>query len=182
MPSPMMEFTMLMLSLTVSSGPAQDSSQYSVVLEAIKRTVNSHWPRRDRMRNSAEITSPCSAQFVEKSADGSTSSTTSVYTLQNGQLITGLGDAGQKKGDTAVVCGGGNVFTLDAKGCTKWEDFFGDWKKEAGECGLKKDGDKEVFWYKGMGGSESTLIVDGDVIWSEQLRDAHATKHPDLAA
>src|SRR5688572_19130553 len=56
------------------------------------------------------VDSPCTAKMVEKAADGSSSSTTSVYTLKDGQLVTGLGDAGQKKGDTAIVCGGGDVF------------------------------------------------------------------------
>jgi hypothetical protein len=31
-------------------------------------------------------------------------------------------------------------------------------------------------------GYESKLLVDGDVIWSEQLKMTHATKQPDLAA
>jgi hypothetical protein len=127
-----------------------------------------------------DVVSPCSAKFVEKSASGS-SSTTSVYTLQNGALITGLGDAGSRKGDQAVVCGGGKIFTLDAKGCTEWEDNFGKLASNPGQCGFRKDGDKEVFFYN-ANGHESVLGVDGDVIWSEQLKSTHATKHPDLAA
>jgi len=128
-----------------------------------------------------ELESPCSAKFVEHGADGSTESTTSVYTLQNGQLITGLGDAGQKKGDQAVVCGGGNVFTVDAKGCTEWEDNFGKLESKPGDCGFAKDGDKDIFRYK-ANGMESKLLVEGDVIWSDQLKMTHATRQPDLAA
>ena len=128
-----------------------------------------------------QLQSPCSAAFLEKGADGSTSSTITVYTLQNGQLITGLGDAGQKKGDTAVVCGGGQVFTFDGKTCTSWEDNFGKLESKPGECGFAKDGDKDVFTYK-ANGMESKLLVDGDVIWSEQLKMTHATKQPDLAS
>jgi hypothetical protein len=128
-----------------------------------------------------ELESPCSAKFVEHGADGSTSSTTAVYTLQDGQLITGLGDAGQKKGDQAVVCGGGKIFTVDAKGCTEWEDNFGKLESKPGDCGFAKDGDKDIFRYK-ADGMESKLLVDGDVIWSEQLKLTHATKQPDLAA
>jgi hypothetical protein len=124
-----------------------------------------------------ELQSPCSAAFVEHGADGSTSSTISVYTLQNGQLITGLGDAGQKKGDQAVVCGGGKIFTVDAKGCTEWEDNFGHLESKPGDCGFTSDG----FRYK-TDGMETKLLVDGDVIWSDQLKMTHATKQPDLAA
>lgn len=129
---------------------------------------------------SLEVTSPCTAKFVEKGSDGSSSSTTSVYTLQDGQLVTGLGDAGQKKGDQAVVCGGGKIFTFDGKACLQWEDNFGRMKSSPGECGFAKDGDKEVFRYKAYG-SETTLLVEGDVIWSEQLKRTHAAKQPDLA-
>jgi hypothetical protein len=127
-----------------------------------------------------ELVSPCSAKITEKSDSGS-SSTTSVYTLQNGQLITGLGDAGSRKGDQAIVCGGGKIFSLDAKGCTMWEDDFGKLSSKPGDCGFRKDGDKEVFFYK-ANDRESTLLVEGDVIWSEQLKATHATKHADLAA
>lgn len=127
-----------------------------------------------------ELRSPCSAAFVERSADG-TSSTISVFTLKDGQLITGLGSAGQKKGEQAVVCGGGKVFTVDAKGCTEWEDRFGRLESKPGDCGFAKDGDKDIFRYN-TSGMESKLLVEGDVIWSEQLAMTHATKHPDLAA
>jgi hypothetical protein len=127
-----------------------------------------------------QIESPCTAKFVERSASGS-SSTTNTYTLQNGVLITGLGNAGSRKGDQAIVCGSGKIYSLDAKGCTEWEDNFGKLQSKPAECGFRKDGDKEVFFYKGMGG-ETTLLVEGDVIWSEQLKAMHAAKHPDLAA
>jgi len=128
-----------------------------------------------------EIESPCTATFTEKTASGS-SGWTSVYTLKNGELITGLGDAGSKKGDKAIVCGGGEIFVFDGKACTDWANHFHRWESKPGECGFKKDDKgKDVFWYK-THGSESTLLVEGDVIWSEQLAHSHATKHPDLAA
>ena len=128
-----------------------------------------------------QLQSPCSAAFVEKSADGSSSSTIAAYTLKDGQLITGLGDAGQRKGSDAVVCGGGKVFTVDAKGCTEWEDNFGRFESKPGDCGFVKDGGKDVFRYM-ANGMETKDLVDGDVIWSEQLSRTHATKQPDLAA
>ena len=92
-----------------------------------------------------------------------------------------LGDAGSRKGDQAVVCGGGEIFTFDGKTCTAWHDDFGKLASEPGECGFRQDGGKDVFWYK-ANGMESVLAVEGDVIWSDQMRDAHASKQPDLAA
>ena len=127
------------------------------------------------------INSPCSATFTEKSADGSSSGTVTTYTIQNGQLITGLGDAGTRKGDSAVACGMGNVYTFDGKACQEWHDDFGELKAEPGECGIRKDGGKDVFWYK-ANGMETVLAIDGDVIWSDQMRDKHAAKAADLAS
>ncbi len=128
-----------------------------------------------------ELQSPCSAKLVELGADGSKSSTISVYTLKDGQLITGMGGAGQRKGDQAVVCHDGLIFTLDANGCTEWEDMFGRFESRPAECGFRKEGDKEVFTHK-THGHESVLFIEGDVIWTEQLQRQHATKHADLAA
>lgn len=126
------------------------------------------------------VTSPCTAEIIEKSASG-TSSTQAVFTLKDGQLITGLGSAGQKKGDQAVVCGDGSIFTLDAKGCTEWDDNFGKLKSKPGECGFAKDGDKDVFKYT-VRGRESVLLVEGDVIWSDQIARTHATKQASFDA
>lgn len=127
------------------------------------------------------IESPCTAGFTEKTADGS-SGWTSVYTLKGDELVTGLGDAGSKKGDKAIVCGGGAIFEFDGKTCTQWDNHFGRWEKSAGDCGFAK-GDKgeDIFRYK-LHDYETKLVVDGDVIWSEQLSRAHAKKFPDLAA
>jgi hypothetical protein len=133
-----------------------------------------------------EVTSPCTASF-ESHSDSNTpgeSGWESVYTIdKDGQLITGLGDAGSRKGDQAVVCGMGEVWVWDGKACTDWANHFGQWESKPGECGFKKDEKgADVFFYKDMSGYETKLIVDGDVIWSEQLSRGHATKHPDLAA
>lgn len=125
--------------------------------------------------------SPCTAGFSAKDASGGSSGWTTVYTLKDGQLITGLGDAGSRKGDKTIVCGGGAVFMLDGSTCTVWENNFKRWESKPGECGYKQDQGKEVFWYK-LHDYESKLLVEGDVIWSEQLSRVHATKHPDLAA
>src|SRR5262249_28730396 len=126
-----------------------------------------------------KVTSPCTATFTEKGADGSSSSTTTTYTIQNGQIITRLGDAGPRKGAGAVACGGGSVFTYDGKACLEWKSDFGDLKSGPGECGIRQEGGKDVFFYKAMD-HESVLAIDGDVIWSDQLKMTHATHQPDL--
>lgn len=127
------------------------------------------------------IESPCTAGFSEKTKDGSSGWTTT-YTLKGDELITGLGDAGSRKGDQAIVCGGGAVFAFDGKTCTQWDNRFGRWEKSAGDCGFAK-GDKgeDIFRYK-LRDYETKLAIEGDVIWSDQLARVHAKKFPDLSA
>jgi hypothetical protein len=62
-----------------------------------------------------------------------------------------------------------------------WEDHFGHLSQKPGDCGFAQDDGKETFRYK-VAGYETKLLVDGDVIWSEQLKMTHAAKQPDLAA
>jgi hypothetical protein len=124
------------------------------------------------------LESPCSAAF--KTANGGFIST---FTLENGQLVTGLGDAGTRKGDKAIVCGGGDVYTVEGATCTRWSNHFDRWESEPGTCGFKQDGGKDVFWYQHKNDNyEYKLQIAGDVIWSEQLAGRHAQKLPDLAA
>jgi hypothetical protein len=130
------------------------------------------------------VASPCEAELIEKS-DGGSSSTTSHYTVKGGQLITGLGDAGSRKGPEAVACVSNSVFTLDAGGkCLEWnESMFkkGTWESKPGTCGWVKDGDKELFAVT-VNGSETRLLVDGDALMSEQLKTTHSEKQLDYAA
>ncbi len=131
------------------------------------------------------LMSPCEAKITEKGADGSSSSTVSHYTLQDGKLVTGLGDAGSRKGAEAVACISNKVFTVDAKGvCTEWSGSMfddGKYEQKPGTCGFKKDGDKEVFAAT-ADGHETTLGVYGDALLSEQLANTHSEKVADFAA
>lgn len=125
------------------------------------------------------IDSPCTAGF----AGGTNGGWQSVYTIKDGQLITGLGDAGQRDGNKALVCGFGSVWSFDGTTCTRWNDHGRRWTSEAGTCGFKQDGGKEIFFYVASNdGYESKLDIDGNTIWSTQLANDHAKKHPDLAA
>ena len=118
------------------------------------------------------LDSPCTAGF-----SGGKGGWESVYTIKDGELITGLGDAGSKQGDKTIVCGGGSVFVLEGTTCTQWDDDFGRWQSKPGVCGYKDGG----FAYT-LNNYESKLLVDGDVIWSEQLKTTHAKRFADLAA
>ena len=131
-----------------------------------------------------KVISPCEAKVTEKGADGSSSSTITHYTLQDGKLVKGLGDAGSKKGDNAIACISNKLFTLDGGKCTEWEaSMFDDGKYEQkpGTCGFKKDGDKETFTAI-TDGHETVLQVMGDALLSEQLAQTHSEKVADFAA
>jgi hypothetical protein len=119
-----------------------------------------------------------------RSASGGSSSTVKHYTINKGAIVTGLGDAGSRKGPEAIACVSDRIVTLDAKGtCTQWkEDMMGNgWKPGPGTCAFVKDGDKELFSVT-LDGSERRLVVDGDALMSEQLARTHSEKVADFAA
>ena len=130
------------------------------------------------------VISPCEVKVIEKS-DGGSSSVTHHYTLQDGKLVTGLGNAGSRKGPEAIACVSNKIFTVDAKGtCTEWTPPMfdnGKYEQKPGTCGFKKEGDKEVFAVTNDG-SESTLEVHGDALMSQQLAQTHSEKVADYAA
>jgi len=131
------------------------------------------------------VQSPCEVKITERGSDGSSSSTTHHFTMKDGAVAVGLGNAGSRRGNEAVACVSNKVFTLDAQGtCLSWEqDMFDEtkWKSEPGTCGFAKDGDKEVFKAT-ANGSESELEIDGDTMWSQQLASSHSEKMADYAA
>ncbi|MCE9580001.1 MAG: hypothetical protein K8W52_43195 [Deltaproteobacteria bacterium] len=151
-------------------------------VEGTKVTI---WDGTKEQTAELEITSPCEASITIKSADGSSSGTVSHFTVEGGKLMTGLGNAGSRNGATAVACVSNKVVTLDASGaCLEWEqDMFEKtkYKSGPGKCGFAKDGDKEVFKAT-VNGSESTLEIHGDAMYSTQIAQTHAEKVADFAA
>lgn len=130
------------------------------------------------------ITSPCTAKTTERDGDSS-SSTTSHYTLKDGAIVMGLGNAGSRRGPEAIACVSNRIFTVDAAGaCAEWEqDMFDDtrWESKPGTCGFARAGDKEIFKAT-VDGFESELLVEGDALLSEQLARVHSEKVADFAA
>lgn len=148
----------------------------------IKGAVAKSWNGKVEKTLSFQLESPCSAKFTETLADGSTTGTVSKFTLKNGALVTGLGDAGTRKGKTAVVCVSNQVLTLDESGkCIAWTYMFDKADSEPGTCALATKDGKEVFTAK-VNGMDIELAIDGDAIMSEQLAKKSAAKHPDFAA
>jgi hypothetical protein len=143
------------------------------------------WDGKAEQTFGFEVVSPCEVKVTETSADGtSSSSTTSHYTLKDGAIVMGLGDAGSRRGAEAVACVSNQALVLDAQGtCTavEYDDFMNKWKTEPATCGFAKDGDKEVFKAT-VNGMDHVLVVDGDTLWSEQLASTHSQKAADFAA
>jgi hypothetical protein len=130
-----------------------------------------------------KVKSPCEADVIEVQGGGS-SSTTTHYTVKDGKLIMGLGDAGSRKGPEAIACVSNAVVSLDAAGkCTQWEESMfdkGKYEAKPGDCKWAKEGDKEVFVAK-VNGMDTKLLVDGDALMTEQLQQVHSEKQADYA-
>ena len=158
-----------------------EASLGSPIAYEIKGAVATSWDGKAEKQLSFELESPCSAKLTEHTASGS-SGTTSHFTLRNGALATGLGDAGSRKGKTAVACISNEVLTLDEAGtCLSWSSMFDRWKSEPSTCGFAQKDGKEVFTAK-IHGMDTTLIVEGDALLSEQLSKVSAAHHADFAA
>lgn len=148
----------------------------------IKGAAATSWDGKAEKTLAFELESPCSAKLIERGADGSTSSTTSHFTLKNGALVAGLGNAGSRSGKTAIACVSNEILVLDEAGaCTSWSNDFGRWKSEPGTCAFAQKDGKEVFTAK-IHGSDTELTVDGDALLSTQLAGKSATKQADFAA
>jgi len=147
----------------------------------IQGAVVKTWNGKEEKTLAFELESPCSAKLVEKSAGGS-SSTTSHFTLKGGALVAGLGDAGTRKGKSAVACISNQVLTLDESGkCLSWSSMFDKWSSEAATCGFATKDGKEVFTAK-VNGMDTELLIDGDALLSEQLSKKSAAKQADWTA
>jgi len=116
-----------------------------------------------------EIISPCESKETVIGADGSKMGTITHYTLRDGKLVHGLGDAGAKKGNEAIACISNALFVLDASGtCTQWDDPWneGKYDKTPATCGFSADGTKFTATLRGH---DYELLVQGDALLSEQL-------------
>ncbi len=150
------------------------SAQAMEITGAVVKT----WDGKAEKTLAFELESPCSAKLVEKSAGGS-SSTTSHFTIRGGALVEGLGDAGTRKGKSAIACISNQVLTLDEAGtCRSWSSMFDKWESEAATCGFATKDGKEVFTAK-VNGMDTTLLIDGDALLSEQLSKQSAAKQAD---
>jgi hypothetical protein len=164
-------------------GPGNSlGSNLAYKVEGTKVTM---WDGQKETTAELVLQSPCEAYIKESNPDGSTSGSVSHYTLEGGKLMTGLGDAGSKKGNSAIVCVSNTIFTLDDKGtCLEWErDMFDDTKVKSkpGTCSWGKDGDKDVFKAT-TNGMDEAVPVHGDAIYSDQIGETHLMKQTDWAA
>ncbi|HPH70380.1 MAG TPA: hypothetical protein PLF40_31740 [Kofleriaceae bacterium] len=146
---------------------SQPGVGYFVALEVTGKIIKS-WDGKVEKSLELGLESPCSAKLIEKSAGGE-SSTTTHFTLKDGKLLAGLGDAGSRKGQAAIVCASNVILTLDEAGeCTQWTPSFGNYAQGKATCAIAAKGDKEVFTAT-INGQPLELIIDGDAIYSEQL-------------
>lgn len=158
-----------------------EQSLGSKIAIEVKGAAVTTWDGKAEKHLAFELESPCSAKLVEKGADGSTSSTTSHFTIKGGALVLGLGDAGSRKGKSAVACISNAVLTLDDAGtCLAWSSMFDKWKSEPGKCAFAQKDGKDVFTAT-VNGMETTLQIDGDAMMSEQLARVSAKSSPDFA-
>jgi hypothetical protein len=147
----------------------------------IAGTTATSWDGKVEKKLGFALESPCSARFSESSGGG-TSSTTTHFTLVGGKLVEGLGDAGSRKGKTAIACVSDQILTLDEAGaCTAWEMHFERWESTPATCALVQKDGKDAFTAK-VHDADYSLIADGDALLSDQLAHKSSAAFTDFAA
>jgi hypothetical protein len=123
------------------------------------------------------IETPCSFALTE-SAGGGKVTYTKFFLVQAGKLAAvGDGAGGYRKGKEAIACmiGGDSLVTSDAAGaCKSWKRDFMDktWTSKPVDCAwASKDGKDTLRIGKPDDAFSHSLVADGDLLWSEQLRD-----------
>lgn len=123
------------------------------------------------------IKSPCQFALSEQ-AGGGTVTYTKFFLVAGGKLAAvGDGAAGYRKGKAAIVCqvGKDGLVVVDASGaCNAWQiDFFSKkWQSTPSQCTwTQKDGKEALQVGNPSDPFASTLVADGDLLWSDQLRD-----------
>jgi hypothetical protein len=153
---------------------------FFVAIDVVGNKVTS-WDGKADKTLWLQIESPCSARLIEKSSAGE-SSTTTHYTLKDGKLLSGLGDAGARRGKAAIACVSNAILVLDESGkCSEWSVGFGEYKEAVGTCALQTKGDKQQFTAT-VNGMKVALTVDGDAIYSDQLGQKPDQHFGDFAA
>jgi hypothetical protein len=123
------------------------------------------------------IARPCLLTLREAIANGKASYDKN-FLVAGGKLVAvGGGAAGYRKGKEAIVCqiGPDSLITADATGaCKSWKQEFmnGKWKATDTPCSwTTKDGKDAFIVGKPDDHWGNTLVADGDLLWTDQLRD-----------
>lgn len=133
------------------------------------------WDGKEEKTLDFAVTSPCTVKTTEKGADGSSSSTVSVFVFDGDTLYKGLGSAGLRNGGLVVACMGGGVYTYQEGTCIRWQESMlgeGKWEKKDAECKIDQHGG--VFEVTGPQGGK--LNVQGEVLMTEQMAENKAQK------
>lgn len=129
------------------------------------------------LERSVTLSSPCTAEIG--GADGGY---VAHYTLLEGRLVTGLGDAGERRGGRVVACVSNGVFTLEGGRCSRWDKPFGKWRSAPATCAVEQGAHGEVFSVELYAGRVAKVPLVGEALLDEQLQRAQARPFPSLAA
>jgi hypothetical protein len=155
-----------------STGNAIAKAAYEITGDVVKM-----WNGTEEKTYKLVFDAPCKIGMQEPGASGMT-----IYfglVMKDGKPMWGAGNAGQRTGDTAIMCAGLTNWVV-AKGNTcKEQSMSGRWESDA-KCGIRKkaDGTEEAFWT--WMNKEETAPMDGDYLWA--FKDDPAQKMADYAA
>lgn len=142
------------------------------------------WDGKTESTGELSIYGPCEVGVPGYGTGAGKGGWVGTYTVENGELITGLGNAGAKKGKKAIACVMGKMLALDENGtCVEWTRkplHPTEYESKPGTCGWAKreNGAREVFTAK-VYKIEFVLEVHGDAIYDAQMGARHSQRMPD---
>jgi hypothetical protein len=143
-----------------------------------------------------EVTSPCTMLMTKPAEpDGTIIHPGATFTVVEGQIVAGLGNAGVRRGKEAVACIDLAVYVLDAAGkCTRYIPVQ-QWRAEEARCGYRKPTSGDDTWVSQTAGSgevffaesfhhETVLAPIGDALVDQQIMTSRdrARKSTDFEA
>jgi hypothetical protein len=111
-----------------------------------------------------EVTSPCTMQMTKPAEpDGTVIHPGVTFTVVEGQIVAGLGNAGLRRGKEAIACVDLAVFVVDAAGkCTRYIPVQ-QWRAEPANCGWRKPTAGDDTWV-------TQSVGDGELFYAESFK------------
>lgn len=158
----------------------------AVIAIDVDGTSMKTWDGKTESTGQISLYGPCEVGISGYGTGAGKGGWVGTYTVENGALVTGLGNAGAKKGKKAIACVMGKMLALDENGaCVEWTRkplHPYEYESKPGTCAWAKreNGAPEVFTAK-VYKMDFVLEVHGDALYDAQMGGKQNQRMPNWA-